>query len=318
MIVCLLTSLGLKAQNGSNLTIFSQNGERFWLIINGERQNSVPSANVKVSGLAPGYFKVKVIFEDEKINSIDQTIGNVDVDNTLVDQTYVVRANKVKKKVTYVLRMVDFKPTQQNPVVQPEPGQQVIEFHTQETKPAPTQPQTEHTTQVPGVQVTVKEEKEQVEFQVKVPTHHTIEIQHQTTVTEPQPSRPTTEPAPTTRPAPATAPAYRMPGYNGPIGCGNMPMSDADFARAKQSISSKSFESDRIKIARQIFNTNCLTTAQVVEIMPLFSFESTRIEFAKFAYGRTHDIGNFFQINDVFSFSSSIDELDDFIQSFKW
>ena len=62
-------------------------------------------------------------------------------------------------------------------------------------------------------------------------------------------------------------------------------------------------------------NNSCLLSAQVKEIMLMFNFEETRLDFAKFAYGRTYDIGNYFVVNDAFTFESSIDELGDYINS---
>jgi hypothetical protein len=58
-----------------------------------------------------------------------------------------------------------------------------------------------------------------------------------------------------------------------------------------------------------------MTTAQVSQIMALFSFEDSKLDFAKFAYGRTYDLSNYFMVNNAFTFSSSVDELNDFIQS---
>jgi hypothetical protein len=49
--------------------------------------------------------------------------------------------------------------------------------------------------------------------------------------------------------------------------------------------------------------------------MSLFNFESSRLEFAKFAYGYTYDLGNYFIVNDAFNFESSISELDRYIQT---
>jgi hypothetical protein len=113
---------------------------------------------------------------------------------------------------------------------------------------------------------------------------------------------------------PASPPhqAYSMPGYNGPTGC-EYPMSPQDFSSAKATISGKSFEDSKLTIAKQIINTNCLLSAQVKEIMLLFSFEDTRLELAKYAYGYTWDTGNYYKLNDAFTFESSIDELNAFI-----
>ncbi len=103
-----------------------------------------------------------------------------------------------------------------------------------------------------------------------------------------------------------------LPGYKGPIGCPS-PMPMQEFQSAKNTINSKPFESGKITIAKQIAGTNCLFASQVKEIMALFGFEGTKIEFAKFAYSRTYDKGNYFMVNDAFEFDSSISELNKFI-----
>lgn len=113
-----------------------------------------------------------------------------------------------------------------------------------------------------------------------------------------------------------TPPPSYLPGYTGPIGC-PIPMSQSEFQNVKRSISSKSFEDSKNTIARQVIGSNCLLTSQVKEIMMLFDFETTKLDFAKFAYGYTYDIGNYYQLNDAFDFESSIDDLNSYIQSRK-
>lgn len=112
---------------------------------------------------------------------------------------------------------------------------------------------------------------------------------------------------------PVADPVYRMPGYSGPIGC-YMPMSDGEFNEAKASIESKGFEESKMTLARQIGDSHCFSTAQVKGVMGLFGFEETKLEFAKYAYDHTHDIGNYYKVNDAFSFETSIDELNKYIK----
>ena len=105
-----------------------------------------------------------------------------------------------------------------------------------------------------------------------------------------------------------------MPGYNGPIGC-PWPMSEAEFAGVKGSISSKTFDDSKLTIAKQVIAANCLLSSQVKEIMLLFSFEDTRLEIAKYAYGYTFDLGNYYKVNDAFDFELTIEELNEYINS---
>jgi hypothetical protein len=92
------------------------------------------------------------------------------------------------------------------------------------------------------------------------------------------------------------------------------PMSTNDFASAKKSIGSKSFAEDKMTVAKQVLKVNCVSSDQVVEIMNLFSFEDNKVEFAKAAYDKTTDKGNYYKVNDAFTYSSSIDELNEFLE----
>jgi hypothetical protein len=104
-----------------------------------------------------------------------------------------------------------------------------------------------------------------------------------------------------------------VPGYNGPIGC-PMPMSPSDFESAKSSIASKTFENTKLEVAKQIIGSNCLTSDQVKQLMKVFEFESTKLDFAKYAYKRTYDKGNYYKVNDAFEFESSIGDLQEYIK----
>ena len=109
---------------------------------------------------------------------------------------------------------------------------------------------------------------------------------------------------------------YVLKGYHGKYGCA-YPISPADFEAAKKSINSKSFEDSKLTIARQIIGSNCLLSSQVREIMLVFSFETTRLDIAKFAYGHTLDSGNYYKVNDAFTFETSIEELNNYITNGK-
>ncbi len=104
-----------------------------------------------------------------------------------------------------------------------------------------------------------------------------------------------------------------VPGYNGPFGCAQ-PMDNASFSAAKSSIQDADFESTKMSTAKTITGANCLTTDQVVAICSLFDFENSKLDFAKFAYTKTYDKGNYFKVNKVFEFDSSKEELNKFVQ----
>jgi hypothetical protein len=95
--------------------------------------------------------------------------------------------------------------------------------------------------------------------------------------------------------------------------CGPVAMDAYSFDRLKSSIACKTFESTKLVVAQQAASGNFFTSCQVAELLSLFTFESTKIEFAKCAYSRTVDKQMYFLVNDAFTFSSSVDELNAFI-----
>jgi hypothetical protein len=90
-------------------------------------------------------------------------------------------------------------------------------------------------------------------------------------------------------------------------------MDYSSFYGLKQSIDNVSFDSSKLKIAKQAIGMNNLSSQQVYELMQLFSFESSKLEIAKYAYNSVVDKQNFYIVNNAFSFSSSIDELNSYI-----
>ncbi len=97
----------------------------------------------------------------------------------------------------------------------------------------------------------------------------------------------------------------------------DVPMSNRAFASALQTVKNKSFDDDKLTIAKQIALSNCLLTEQVKKLALQFSFEDNKLEFAKFAYIHTYDPENYFKLNDIFNFSSNIEELNDYIVSLR-
>ena len=105
---------------------------------------------------------------------------------------------------------------------------------------------------------------------------------------------------------------YVMSGYNGPIGC-PWPMDEGEFSNALGSVASKDFDDTKLTVAKQITGANCLTADQVRRMMGELDFEDSKLEYAKFAYNKTFDIGNYYKLNDAFDFDSSVDELNEHI-----
>ncbi len=94
----------------------------------------------------------------------------------------------------------------------------------------------------------------------------------------------------------------------------NREMDSRSFDQLKQTIRNEHFDSGKMSIAKQGASQNFFSTAQVKELVQLMSFESSKLDLAKHCYSRTTDKQNYFLINDVFSFSTSKEELARYIR----
>jgi len=87
----------------SNISIFNNNGQQFYVVLNGIRQNSKPETNVQVSQIKNGSYSVKVIFADGKTPDIDK--------NFMIDAPYDITTRIVYKKGKGKLQLMGMEPT---------------------------------------------------------------------------------------------------------------------------------------------------------------------------------------------------------------
>ncbi len=314
-LLALVTGLNVYGQN-SNAIFFSEQGEKFYVVLNGIRQNAKAETNVKVSGLPAPNYKCKIIFEDAKLGEIDKTIFFTEGKEV----TFNIKKNGKGEYVVRLMSQVDIAEAPPTPNTQSN-----VTYTTVDQVPVTTtytQTTTTTNTGVPGgginMNVTDPGTGQNVNMNLSINVPGNVATSSSTTYT----TTTTTSTSSSSNIPPQNNEAehhhhnnnntYVLPGYNGPTGC-PYPMTANDFSSVKQSISSKSFEDSKLTIAKQVISANCLLCSQVKEIMMLFSFESTRLELAKFAYKYTYDTGNYFKLNDAFTFESSIDELNSYI-----
>lgn len=306
----LITSLSY-AQLGpvGHLTIFSEDGDKFTLILNGEVINDVPQTNLRVEDLNQPYYNAKIKFEDKTL--MDITKNNLmltDVDGVFADVTYKIKRdknNKTKMKLNYFSSIPvqpDFIPPsnvhvihygQPRPVPVAVPVQQPVRGVTQTT--------TTTTTQTGGASVGVGVNVGGVNMGVIINDNMGGGAVTQTTTT-------------TTTVGGSHAIDYDAPA---PVrGCnGRSCMTPANFNAALATIKKQSFEDTQLKTAKQVIAANCLNVDQIIQIANTFSFEDNKLEFAKFAYDYCIEPRNYFKLNGIFSFSSNVDELSDYVQS---
>lgn len=89
---------------------------------------------------------------------------------------------------------------------------------------------------------------------------------------------------------------------------------DGEFASVADAVYGRTFDSDKISMAKQAIGTRFVSAVQVARLMGYFTFESSKLDFAKWAYRHCWDQQNYYLVNDAFTFSSSVRELDEFIR----
>jgi len=298
----------------SNAILFTENGEKFHVILNGVLQNVNAETNVKLTQLNAPNYKCRIMFDDKSLGYVD---FNLIFPEQGVENTWNIKKNK---KGEYVTRGISSVPIAQAP---PESPTQTVVVYSSTPPPAPaanttvqhtrtttttTQPGDENVSINMGMNMNGEGGNISIhasggDFEGNSTTTTTTTTTHSVTTTTNSPD-PVMDPAP----PPANPRVVYVNGYTGPIGCA-MPMNPADFSSMKETIRSKSFEDTKFTIAKQVLQNNCLTAAQVKEVMQLFDFENTKLDYAKFAYAHTYDQGNYFKVNDAFEFENSVDDL---------
>jgi hypothetical protein len=290
----------------SSLTIFSEDGYKFFLVLNGQKQNSIPQTNVRIEGLTQPYYSAKILFEDASKPEISKNIPvNDPSTNANADVTY-----KIKTAKDGDLKMRYFSATPVQPNYAAPPDVYVMHFGQQAPPPANTVTQTTvTTTSAPvnsGTNISVGGGGVSMSINVNDPNMGGSATQTTTTTTY---SNTTTQGG------------YNTNNYNDPPpppparnGC-NYPMNPGSFKSAKETISKASFEDTKLSTAKSVLSSNCVSTEQVIQICNLFSFEESKLDFAKFAYGKTTDKGNYFKVGNVFSFDASKTDLNSFISN---
>lgn len=93
-------------------------------------------------------------------------------------------------------------------------------------------------------------------------------------------------------------------------------ISNQSFNYLVNTINNASFDSNKLQIAMQAISGSGVTSSQVLTIMNLLTFESNKLSLAKQAYQYTIDKGNYYIVNNGFTFSSSINDLNNYVNRF--
>ncbi len=310
-VFALFNALGLFAQR--DLLVFSDDGMKFKLEVNGVIQNNEPTTNVKVADISQEFVTVRVIFADENFPPLKKSF-------TLV-QNMETSAKLTLKKGQYKLRY-----NGQTPISRAvTPNQTVINYGEEpvavsqpvaEPTPAPAASTTTTTTTIKTTEAPANGENVSMNVNIGgqnigISTSMTgMETTASSTVTS---STTTTTTTQTNQPVNTPAPA--QPAETVSSGGCDSPMPTGDFSSALSSMDSKSFEDSKMTLAKQFTKANCLSANQIKLVMQKFTYEESKLEYAKFAYPYCMDQPSYYKVNDAFKFELTIDDLNEFLET---
>ncbi|RYZ47500.1 MAG: DUF4476 domain-containing protein [Sphingobacteriales bacterium] len=97
----------------------------------------------------------------------------------------------------------------------------------------------------------------------------------------------------------------------------NSYLDEDDMNSLRESVGDRVTDSDKLKQLRTVLQDRSYSMEQVRTMMRWLSFESTRVEFAKWAYDNAQDRQDYWKLADDFSFSSSKDEFNDYLNTMR-
>jgi hypothetical protein len=308
----MVASLTIKAQTG-NLVIFSDEGSKFFVVVNGLRVNDQAQTNVRVTGLNADYVSCKIVFESELTPDIEKKTMMLVRGHEV---TYVVKKNKKGETVCNPYSDVDLNmapantTNQQTVVYSNVPYNDGIVIRTgngSSTTTTTTSTTTTGTTNVTNANVGVGGVGMNVTIYDGTGTGMNGTSTTTTTTTY---SSTNTNGGTTTYNNNNNT--NTNSNYNSNCIYG---MSSTDLNAAKNSINSTSFDDTKVTTFKQIVSSKCIITSQVKELLQLFSFEDNKLDMAKYAYSYVADPSNYYTINDIFTFDNSKSELSTYVSN---
>lgn len=324
----------------SNLSIFNNNGQQFYVVLNGIRQNSKPETNVQVSQIKNGSYAVKVIFADGKTPDIDK--------NFMIDAPYDITARIVFKKGKGKLQLMGQEPTHgviqeavvyrptdaavysdavvvnsmtnqnaaTNEITQTLPVQSTTTIQTtgtgnatglnmnmnvQETTTNTTVTNT-NTNSNPNENVNLNMNLSVGGVNVNLNANASgTGLGAGTTVSETTTT--TTTSSSTTVSSSSSSTTVSQNQQPGRVVNCTQTMNRLEAFKVE--LQDQSFEEDRLEALKLAMNKTCLTTAQAGQLLELFTFDENRLEAAKFLSDRLTDRVNAGELAQKLTFDSS-------------
>jgi len=316
---------------GHQLTVYSEDGLPFFLVLNGIQQNKEAAPSVKLIDLEMDYYRAKVVFEDEKVAGFTENIQLQGVDKGFYAMVYPIVKGK---KGNYCF-----------------PGvfSGKIMFHkldgnTEDDFDVDNNPQTDNPW-----------EKDQVNYQYTTTTPKEVDasklvqssmdmmnaaMEMSANMVSGMGGNMTGSSTTTTTTSSSSSTGSGNNSNNNqrPQGGGNnqgnsnsnnnsndnassgnnrcvMGMNISTYNSIMSNLKTKNFDDDKVATVQRAIKNNCFTCHQLATMIAQITFEESRLTLAKSGYKKIVDRDNFQEVRDLFTFDSNKEELDQYVDS---
>ncbi len=90
-----------------------------------------------------------------------------------------------------------------------------------------------------------------------------------------------------------------------------------DFVGIKEIMAGQKFDQERLAIAKKAVDDNSLSSIQIKQMALLFTSETAKLDFAKYAYGKTVDKSNYILVCNTFPFGDNKADLINYMRNYK-
>lgn len=307
-------SLATFAQNNLNLVIFSEDGDPFFAYINGIRQNDAPQPNVKITGLTNPNISLRIEFMDKTLPQLKQNMAL---------ETGFEHTAKIQRDMKQQLKLRYFGQTPLNTTSSTDLN--TVAYHSSETPGYNTAPQSSGSGNTTVTSTTMSSQTVNGEIPSVNINMGGAGISMNVTGMDPNTGGTMNTVTSTTVTNSSNSSGSSTSGYdNGNssvnttneasnAGCGSA-MGTTDFDKMKKSVEANPFSDTKMSTAKLATKNSCLSVNQVKEICKLFNMDEEKLAYAKYAYDHCVNKANFYQVSEIFSFSSTTDELNKYLE----
>ena len=323
LILAGIITLGFNAiaQSNYNLIIFSEEGDAFYAIVNGVRQNDKPETNVKITGLTAEALSLRVEFENKALPKLKQNMmAEPGYEHTVRIKTTM----KKELKLQYFgkVALADA-PKNSAPTIAYHSSENTSSGYNTTSGGDDSEGNSSVTTTSTTTTTKINSDPNNVSFNINAGgtgvnmnvsgmegNNGTVHSSSSTTVTK-------------TTSSSSSSSSTGLTKNNNTVqnnqatssgGC-SVAMNQTNYDKLKESVESKPFSETKMSTAKVATKNACLSSAQIKGICGLFSMDDEKLSYAKYAYNYCVDKSNYYQVSEIFSFSATTEELNKFLES---